>query len=230
MRKKIGIIASDNMFEGRPSYEVDPCLINSLIELDALVYFFPCTKDKEMIYEFVDFLDGLVIVGDRDINPHLYSDFCPKEIDDYSFSEDLAEFLAFKRAKDRGKPVLGIARGFELVNIVLGGSLELLDEDQTFIHFGQNAKFTNHYIDFLEASMAYDIFGKKALVKSKHKNKVLSVGEGLEVTGKSIEGNIEALEGDNLLLINFYPEEGLNKNENTKLFEKFLEMIIWYIW
>ena len=67
-------------------------------------------------------LDGLVIGGGDDVDPALYAG-----LDDgtgsYDRARDRFEIDVLERALERDIPVLGICRGAQLVNVVLGGSL-----------------------------------------------------------------------------------------------------------
>ena len=66
--------------------------------------------------------DGLLLCGGNDILPSYYG----QEINgacDFDPLRDKTEFELTKRFIDTGKPILGICRGLQLLNVALGGTL-----------------------------------------------------------------------------------------------------------
>ena len=64
--------------------------------------------------------DGLILCGGNDINPSYYNEEIngSVNIDD---TRDKAEFVLLNKFLKTGKPILGICRGFQLMNVAFGG-------------------------------------------------------------------------------------------------------------
>ncbi len=69
-------------------------------------------------------LDGLVLSGGIDLNPHLYGEEPHPEADEPNDARDELELALLHDALKRDLPVLAICRGMQLMNVALGGSLE----------------------------------------------------------------------------------------------------------
>lgn len=70
-----------------------------------------------------DEFDGLCLTGGGDIDPARYSEINTASLD-IDTARDTSELALLERALARDIPVLGICRGFQLINIRFGGSLE----------------------------------------------------------------------------------------------------------
>lgn len=72
----------------------------------------------------VDELDGLIVSGGDDIHPSLFD---AEELPSTSYDpeRDEMEKRYIEKADELGKPVLGICRGYQLINVTFGGSLHL---------------------------------------------------------------------------------------------------------
>ena len=74
----------------------------------------------------VEKCNGIILSGGNDVNPRLYNqpDFLvyvnPKDIDE---KRDEFEWKIIKYTEENQKPLLGICRGLQLVNVYFGGTL-----------------------------------------------------------------------------------------------------------
>ncbi len=67
--------------------------------------------------------DGLCLTGGCDIDPARYGEVNTKS-EEIDAQRDAIELAMLERALSRDIPVLGLCRGFQLINVHLGGSLE----------------------------------------------------------------------------------------------------------
>ena len=160
--------------------------------------------------------DGLVLCGGGDVNPVLYEQ---RNRGSYGISEerdnlDLACIHAFVLAN---KPVLGICRGIQVINIAFGGTLiQHLDTAENHIAPGYDVEHELKATDRIEK-----IFGRCFMANSSHHQGVGRVGRGLTPVAFSNDGVIEGLVHDYLpfLGVQFHPER---MKDGAPVFEDFL--------
>ncbi len=174
--------------------------------------------------------DGLLLPGGADVNPKMYGENpvpeCgkPNIIRDGTEPEILAAFL------EADKPVLGICRGAQILNVALGGTLcQDIKASQKINHsdFLHRANVT-HKVSIKEGTKLYSIVGQKSLlVNSIHHQTVKGLGQGLTVCAKSEDGFIEAIERPQnsfCLAVQWHPEHMAKKDKyQQRLFEAFVE-------
>ncbi len=157
--------------------------------------------------------DGLILMGGKDIHPDHYGGKV-KENYPYFLDRDELEFSMLQKAVKDKKPVLGICRGAQLVNIHFGGSL-FLDVRQVY---EKNKYPTNFFAqtfyrkrivlkkESLISALARCKYCKS--VNSLHTQAVDKLGEGLDVTAEEMNGVVQAIEHKELpiLGVQFHPE------------------------
>ena len=116
------------------------------------------------------------------------------------------EFALAKAFLAKRKPIMGICRGIQVINVVLGGTLyQDLPEQCGYIH---TSKTLRHYIYAEENTVLRSLFGEKFKVNSSHHQAVKQPAPGLRIAARSIEGIIEAVQHESLPVIatQFHPE------------------------
>ncbi len=126
----------------------------------------------------LDRIDGLLLAGGADIDPASYGAEPHAETKGTWPERDAFELALTRRALERDLPVLGICRGMQLINVALGGS------------------FGTHRVRLAQGTLACGAAGTDGLlVMSHHHQGVGELGEGLEVSGWSVDDDIvEAIE------------------------------------
>jgi putative glutamine amidotransferase len=174
--------------------------------------------------EPLDSFDGLLLCGGNDIHPSYYG----QEIDgacDFDQARDAREFKILKAFLDTGKPILGICRGMQLLNVVLGGTLiqDILEKE---------AHTPTNGVDLVHSACAKgileEIYGNELLVNSSHHQAVDRLGSGLFVNALC-GGIIEGFEHESLpyLGVQFHPErmyENGGTSDGMKIFEHFIKL------
>lgn len=151
--------------------------------------------------------DGLLLPGGGDIDPVYYgeemngSDEPDRELD--KAQRDILD--AFVKAK---KPILGICRGMQLINIYFGGSLhqDLVTRD---IHTRKNGNDSIHSVKSVgEGNLFEKLYGKIFNINSAHHQGTKKLGKGLKEVLRSDDGVCEALIHEELPIIatQFHPE------------------------
>ncbi len=151
--------------------------------------------------------DGLLLPGGWDVNPARYGkagipeETVDDELDGIQF-ETLERFLA------AGKPVFGICRGHQLLNVAFGGTLVQhlpCAESHTSLPTGAD---NVHPARTAPDSFAARIYGAGCAVNSSHHQGVELPGKGLKAVMWSEDGVIEALEHESLPVwsVQWHPE------------------------
>lgn len=184
--------------------------------------------------------DALVLSGGIDIHPRFYgSSKLDYERAPEKFNEKRDEFeiAAFHAAQDKHLPVLGICRGMQLINVILGGTMmqNLPSEQLINVHIGNPDK--THKVSVTKNSLLYLITeNETAQVNSAHHQTIDKLGIGLMINAKSDEGLIEGLEWENrsdnpfMLAVQWHPERMFrfqleNTNASHGIRERFIEEI-----
>lgn len=150
--------------------------------------------------------DGLLLPGGGDIEPGRYgqADAGCLYVDP---ALDEAQFAALDAFVKAGKPVLGICRGLQLINVYFGGTL-IQQLPQAAAHTRSGDADQAHATTAKPESIMHALYGEAFSVNSAHHQGVDAVGRGLVVTQRSADGVIEALEHEEkpILSVQWHPE------------------------
>ncbi len=162
--------------------------------------------------------NGIILSGGHDLNPRLYNqpDFLsyvdPKDIDE---RRDEFEWKIMQHTELNQKPLLGICRGLQFVNVYFGGTLVPdIPAFGKYNHSKLNADADReHMVDIDPNSALFKIIGKeKGTVNSAHHQSVDMPGFGLVVNALSHDGIVEGMERRDpegrsyLMLVQWHPE------------------------
>ena len=190
----------------------------------------PVITAEQCPEELAGYCDGLLLSGGGDVSPALYGEtprFPSVRFDEARDAFEVAMARAFFAA---GKPVFGICRGSQLLNVVLGGTLyQDLPEELGFIHFDRDLR---HFVQTEEGSVLRVLFGERFRVNSTHHQAVRTLAPGLRATAFSPEGILEGFEHDSLPIwgCQFHPERLVCLTDDHRtpdflpLFERFVTL------
>lgn len=142
----------------------------------------------------VSTIDGLIIGGGDDISPELYGGelVAAARLDP---DRDALERRLVTEAQDQMKPVLGICRGSQMINIALGGTL---DQDAYATHADSRFYRTilpRKTVRVLSGTRLIDLTGDAPMkVNALHSQAVEELGDGLRVAARDSGGMIQAIE------------------------------------
>ncbi|WP_201614046.1 gamma-glutamyl-gamma-aminobutyrate hydrolase family protein [Gulosibacter hominis] len=147
--------------------------------------------------------DVIVIMGGDDVDPALYggaADY-PERGHHVTLADERTVALIGRAASDI-KPVFGICRGLQLLNVAHGGSLiQHLENsgDHRFPPGPRWDEFLPHPVDLEADSVVGRALGTRvAAIESSHHQAVAEPGEGLRVVGRADDGVVEAIEHETL--------------------------------
>lgn len=191
----------------------------------------PLTTDKESLHQLAKTFDGFLFTGGHDISPSLYgakkSPFCGECSRERDWMEQqLLEFIL-----QLDKPILGICRGIQLLNVVLGGTLyqDLPTEHPSSIEHHQQPPYDIpvHTVKLEKNSPLYELLKKDDLsVNSYHHQAVKELSPKLKAMAYSPDGLIEAVwmpQTQFVWAVQWHPEFCYRTHHiSQQIFEKFL--------
>lgn len=150
--------------------------------------------------------DGLILCGGNDIHPSYYKEKIDGavNIDD---ARDKLEFALLKAYVDAKKPIMGICRGYQLINIFFGGSL-YQDLPEADLHTNKTEFYITHNVEAVENSFLSKAYGKTFSINSSHHQAVKKLGNGLCAIAYWENKYIEAYEHTSLPIfgVQWHPE------------------------
>ncbi len=175
--------------------------------------------------------DGLILCGGGDIHPKFYG----KEIDGsheerIDISRDECEFSLISEFINKGKPILGICRGHQVLNVYFGG--DMIQHITTWEDHKRESDAV-HLAKTENTSFLSDLYGESFYINSMHHQAVRNLGKGLKVTLRSSPDEvIEALEHESLPVfgVQFHPERMCAEKKRTDtvdgihIFKYFLDL------
>ena len=200
--------------------------LSGLLESGAVPIVLPLTSDPAHIARIVSACDGFLIPGGQDIDPGRYGERREPHTHRSATSRDAMEQALIVAAIEAGKPILGICRGMQSLNVALGGTLRQ-DIPQTGSlpvngHVqGRPFDMPAHMVDVAEGTRLSDIVGASRLgVNTIHHQSVDKLGEGLVVSAVSPDdGVIEGIElpGERFVVgVQWHPEHMWRTRPHSK--------------
>ncbi len=147
--------------------------------------------------------DGLLICGGYDVDPKLYQREKHEKTELYTHEVDQDDLRLLDSFIKRKKPILGICRGLQIINVYFGGTL--------CQHFEANEHEESahmHMIHTVKGSRMASLLKDTAIVNSFHHQCVEILGAHLQVSAVAMDGRIEAFEHETLplLAVQWHPE------------------------
>lgn len=196
----------------------------------------PLLEDEGALRALYERMDGVFLAGGVDMDPPSYGEERREWCGRTDPARDRVELLLARWALADGKPVLGVCRGMQVINVATGGTL-LQDCDQQlpgsikhdyFPHAGFARDHLAHEIEVAAESRLRAVLGAERVpVNSMHHQGICRLGEGLRVTATAPDGLAEALEtadGRFVVGVQWHPEMLIDSDAGTRrLFEAFVE-------
>lgn len=213
MNKPIILVSSDSNEQapknaGAPRELRSPASYTRAVALAGGV---PVIGGEQCAPELSEICDGLLLSGGPDIEPELFGE----EVLNASVKTDPArtkyEYELIDEFLKQGKPIFGICRGSQVLNVYFGGNMyQDLVEQRNMNHMVPHIR---HYVTANEGSILHRLFGASFRVNSTHHQAVKDLGKDIKATAFSEDGQlIEAWEHEKLPIfaVQFHPERLTN--------------------
>ncbi|HEX5727562.1 MAG TPA: gamma-glutamyl-gamma-aminobutyrate hydrolase family protein [Longimicrobiaceae bacterium] len=220
-----------------PSWIMNQRYFHACTAVGAVPWMIPLLDDDSgTLREIYDRLDGIFLAGGVDMDPASYGaerhELCGRT----DPPRDVVELALARWAREDRKPVFGVCRGMQVINVAAGGAL-LQDcslhpgavKHDYFPGAGWARDHLAHEVRLAASSRLHAAFGTDvAMVNSMHHQGLGRLGEGLAETAWSPDGLVEAVEGTDpehfLVGVQWHPEMLMEAHAGTrKLFEDFIE-------
>lgn len=217
--------------EARHSCWMLPGYQEGLEAAGALPITLPLTADGAELSQLAALCDGFLFTGGQDVEPRLYGEEpipacgvrCPVRDD--------MELELLRLAIEKDKPVLGICRGLQLLNVFLGGTLyqDLPTQHPSPICHSMTPPYDRavHTVTVLPDTPIASLFRQTRIgVNSYHHQAVHVLAPALTEMARSEDGIVEAAylrEKTFVWAVQWHPEMAFREDENSrKLFSAFV--------
>lgn len=202
--------------EERNVNEVRLSYVEAVLGNGGIPLLLPTIDSAEAVDRYVRELDGLVLIGGRDIPPSMYGQTPHETTEVLPERRTRFDSMLIARWMASGKPVLGICLGMQFANVVMGGSM--IQDIPSLVGTDVDHKKVYHRVTIAPDSTLAELLGAEtAMVYSSHHQAVDRIGEGLRPVARADDGVVEALErtdGGPGLFVQWHPEAMMEKDPN----------------
>jgi putative glutamine amidotransferase len=177
--------------------------------------------------------DALLLGGGVDVDPARYgASVLPGGNVEVDAERDAIDFALLEEALRAKRPVLGICRGLQVINVALGGTLVQdlpIERPSPVVHQNADEQKTkrDHHVEIAPGTRLAAIAGASALaVNSRHHQAIARVAPGLAVSATAEDGVPEAVESAGeawLMAVQWHPENLTGDPASASLFAEFVQ-------
>lgn len=206
--------------------------VKAITQAGGVPVLLPNNLDITTVEEIAAGLDGFLLSGGGDVDPYLFGERATEKLGAVTPRRDDFELaLAQYVLKKTDKPVLGICRGIQVMNVAMGGTLHIdLPSDGKLCHsmgmYPRNIR--THGVSVTSCTRMAEIMdGTEGRVNSFHHQAIRNVADCFAVSAVSVPDNVvEAVEmpGERFVVgVQWHPEELTEYEEAKTLFRSFVE-------
>ncbi len=218
--------------EGLPVNALLRAYLDAVLQAGGTPVVIPVNLPADRVPNLYDRLDGILFSGGGDIeNTHFHGESHPR-ISDVDPERDLIELSILDTFISGKKPILGICRGLQIINVGMGGTLythiidQMPEAQQHDFSSGFPRNFIAHYVTIKSGTRLASILGEANLpVNSLHHQGIKDIPVGLEPSAFSPDGLVEAIELKDHpygIAVQWHPEWLMDQELIQKLFRSFI--------
>lgn len=214
------------------THKLQNTYIQAIIASGGIPFIIPTGVETD-IGQITSVIDGLLVSGGGDINPLEFNEEPIPRLGDVTPERDSMELELVRQMLSLDKPILGICRGHQVLNVALGGTIyqDINSQIATpLLQHNQNAKrdHQSHTVNVVKDTLLASITSsEKILVNSFHHQSVKDIPSPLIVSGQASDGVTEAIESTKhhfVLGVQWHPEALLHKEDQVsdRLFKAYI--------
>lgn len=194
-----------------------PTYLRAIAAAGGIPVILPLEIGRDDLDRLTGIFDGFLFAGGPDPHPFLFGEETHANCQNASIPRDTMELMLLETAMAHQKPILGICRGIQLINVGLGGTIyqDIPSQTSSAFPLAHNQPFPcpvpSHHVDIVAGSRLSGIVGgvSRIEVNSFHHQAVKSPAPGTVPSAYAPDGMIEALEMPDypyLLGVQWHPE------------------------
>lgn len=236
-RPVIGIPADRRMVDPHPFHMVGEKYITAIRDgARALPFLIPVLGDSVDFDDWLSHIDGLFLTGSpSNVEPHHYQGEPSRPGTKHDPERDQTTLPLIRRALEIGLPLFAVCRGFQELNVVLGGSLHQFvhevpgyhshkedADDPLEVQYGPS-----HQVTLVDGGILRGLAGTDVVtINSLHSQGIARLAKGVSVEAVADDGLIEGFRVDGAkafaLAVQWHPEWKVTENEfSMKIFQAF---------
>jgi putative glutamine amidotransferase len=219
-----------------PSWVMSHRYVNALLSAGAMPWLIPLIDDEGTLRAMYEELDGVFLPGGADIDPATYDAERHAACDRSDPERDRVELRFVRWAIEDRKPVLGVCRGLQIINLAAGGTLiqdlgalrpGSVKHDYFPFRDGYARDHLAHPVRIVEGTRLHRLTGlTEFAVNSMHHQAIDRLGTELVASAFAPDGVIEGLESTEdffLVGVQWHPEALIDADPKMRsLFEQFV--------
>ena len=215
----------------RDSLWMIPGYLDGIAAAGGIPVVLPLTEDEQVLGQLAYEIDGFLMTGGQDVSPALYGEERLDSCGETLPVRDGMESRLFQLCLERDVPVLGICRGIQLMNVLLGGTLyqDLPSQHPTETEHHMSPPYDRpvHQVEICKGTPLFDLIQTERMdVNSYHHQAVRDKAPALQTMAVSEDGLIEAVclpERPFVWAVQWHPELSWRTDEKSRrIFEAFV--------
>jgi len=230
----IGLTTTRNLNNGcNAQFSLGIDYSNSVLRAGGIPVLIPLGQPEEQLEQLISRLDGMIFSGGGDILPDHYHGTQHPLVSYVDEDRDRVEFLLFKQILSRKMPFFGICRGFQVINVALGGTLyeDILDQKPGSLRHQYHPDYARDYLAHpvkieADSKLAKITADLEVNVNSFHHQGIRQLASELRATAYAPDGIVEGIEMIDYpygLAVQWHPENLYAYPKMRALFEAFVE-------
>lgn len=218
--------------DGHPLTALQHTYTRAILQAGGLPILIPSMLQEEDFLDLYSRVAGILFTGGGDVSLEYFNGSNHPRIGEVDKGRDATEVSLMLAAVDDGKPILGICRGAQIMNVALGGTLYTHIHDQLkgaldHDYPGDLRRILVHPVSVDESTRSAEIFGETLLnVNSLHHQGLKDIAPGLLATGYAPDGLVEVVEIHDhpyAVSVQWHPEWLTDQIPMQRLFRSFVD-------
>jgi putative glutamine amidotransferase len=205
--------------------------IDAIQKVGGIPILLPIIEDQESIRQQIELMDGIILSGGEDVQPFLYGEEPHPQLGLFDPERDVYEMRLIEMACAQEKPILGICRGLQILNVAFGGTLyqDLPTQYASGLQHSQQAPtdLAAHSVEIIPSTILEAILERReVMINSMHHQAIKQLAPGFIENARAKDGVIEGIEKPDypfLVAVQWHPERMIHRYpEMLQLFESFV--------